>query len=181
MIAKNQYDFNPKGWLRIIFITAALAWFLLLILSSCTTERKAVKYMDNHGFQAAKYCAKAFPVRDSIIYQKGEAIIKSDTTYLEGDSIPCPVLTNYDKTKKGKPVYVHCPPSKIIHDSVFVHDTVTVIRENTAKVKAQQGRITLLIHEVEKYKPWKGRALWTWGILSVLIGGGIVLKVKSII
>lgn len=159
-----------------ILIAALVVLFLGFLLTGCTTESKAVKYMNSHAFDAARYCATAFPVKDSIIYKPGQTIIRSDTTVLPGDSIPCP-----DQEPGQPPAVVHCPPSRIIHDSIFVHDTTTIIRENTAKTADLTGQLAIATSQYAKARKWKPRTLWTWGILAVLIGGGVILKVKSII
>lgn len=173
----NPYNDNLPMWGKAIFAAIIIIW-IALIVTSCATQKKATGYFNNHSLQAAEYCANAFPVRDSIIYNPGQIVHKLDTQYLPGDSVPCPPAVGQVETKL---IYVKCPPTKIITDSVFIHDTTTVIRENMAKVSAMQQQNAVLTNEFEKAKPWKGRAIWTWVILAVLIGSGIVLRVKSII
>src|SRR5690625_2947680 len=91
------------GGIAFLFILLTL----LIILGACTTQKKAVKYFDNHGFQAAKYCAGAFPVISDTVFKPGKPIHKIDTTYLPGNSVPCP--------PGGKEtVYIPCPPAQVI-------------------------------------------------------------------
>lgn len=184
-MTNNEYDFPLPSWLKLVLVAIAVLW-IAFFLTSCQTQKKVTRYLNENNRFAANYCGLAFPVRDSIIYKPGQTITKSDTSYLPGDSIPCPVVdnyvkTDYVKTKKEKTMYVHCPPNRLIRDTIIRFDTTTIIRENRAKIEAQELTINDLNKKVDKFKQWKARAIWTWVILAVLIGGGIVLKVKSII
>lgn len=60
---KNQ---TSKEENILLIVAILIAILLLCMFSACTTQRKATKYFDNHGFQAAKYCATSFPVKDSV-------------------------------------------------------------------------------------------------------------------
>lgn len=55
---------------RLSFRLAVLSAVVLLILSSCTNQRKVTKWLDGNRKAAAKYCAATFPV-----------IEKTDTLY----------------------------------------------------------------------------------------------------
>lgn len=170
----NPYSDNLPMWGKAVFAAIIIIW-LALIVTSCTTQKKATGYFNNHSLQAAEYCANAFPVRDSIIYKPGQIVHKLDTQYLPGDSVPCPPTPGQLETKL---VYVKCPPIKIITDSVFIHDTTTVIRENMAKVSSMQQQNAVLTNQLEKAKPWKSRAIWTWVIAAVLIGAIVYFNVR---
>lgn len=162
-----MYNFGNIGKLLII-----------LALASCTTQRKATKYFDQHGFQAAQYCAAAFPVRDSTIFIPGQIKVIHHTDTIPGDSIPCP-----EQLPGQPPAVVHCPPSIHTTDTIIRHDTTLVIRENTAKTAALQQQLTLSIDRTEKAENgrgnWRKRALWTWGILLFVGGGYILYKTQT--
>lgn len=180
----NDYDFPLPGWFKIVLVAIAVLW-MAFFLTSCQTQKKVTRYLNENNSFAAEYCGLAFPVRDSIIYKPGRVISKSDTTYLPGDSIPCPELPNYDKSKNGKPVYVHCPPNKRITDTIFKVDTITVIRENTAKISYLTQANTTLSNSLKTYKnkaEHRGKLMWwTWGILAVLIAGYFFIKSRTAI
>lgn len=175
----SNHNPTPEQWAIWILWGIMVLWAMILI-SSCTTERKATNYMNNHAFAAANYCASAFPVRDSIIYKTGQTITKSDTTYLRGDSIACPPVDHIPEA--GKLVYVKCSPSKIIHDSIFKTDTINVIRENTAKTAALTGQLAIITTKQKEAengrRKWRQRALITWAICLIGIGGFTLTKFK---
>lgn len=149
---------------------------LAIFLAGCMTPKKVTRYLNNHGFEAAQYCAISFPVRDSTIYVPGEKIIRTDTSYVPGDSIPCPAI------EPGQPpTKVMCPPAQIVTKTITQHDTTTVIRENTAKTAAFQIQVTQLTSRADAAENgrsnWRKWALWTWGIL--IVAGGLYFWGKS--
>lgn len=166
-----------------IYIDILIAFLIILIafLSSCTTQRKATKYFNQHGFEAAKYCAAAFPIRDSTIYIPGETVVKSDTVTIEGDSVPCPILPGQIDT-----FFVKCPPSQIIHDTIFRTDTVKVIKENTAKdtiIAGLNNKISIQKEKTEvaqQKATHRGKLMWgTWILLALIICGYFFLKSRT--
>lgn len=45
-----------------------LIYFIIVFgVTSCTTERKAIKFLDKHPLVAADYCATKYPVKESVI------------------------------------------------------------------------------------------------------------------
>jgi hypothetical protein len=97
--------------------------FLVLLLGSCTTLHKSVRYLDAHQKEAAEYCAQKFPVMETIT-------VKTDTLYTEillaGDSVECPPATLPKKVK--------CPDVRFKGKTIT--ETIIKVQENTAKVTA---------------------------------------------
>jgi hypothetical protein len=80
----------------------------------------ATKWMNSHPDTVATRCAKDFPcVPEEIIFS--DTVHTIDTSYLPGDSIPCPA------NDSGKTVYVKCLPRLVIHDSVKIHDSIPIL------------------------------------------------------
>lgn len=176
MTTEPNYDFPPPDWLKWTLVALAVIW-IAFCLTSCVTGKKATRYFNSHGFQAAQYCASAFPVKSDSIYIPGIPITRSDTTYLPGDSIPCP-----EHLPGEPPAVVHCPPSPHIRDTTTLHDTLRITKENTAKISALQQQLTLQTDRADKAENgrarWRKLALWTWGIILVLGGGYLFFKSK---
>lgn len=147
-------------------VYAIIIFLLGVCLVGCTTTKKAIQILNAHPETSARYCAVNYPVRDSIIFQKGKVITKHYVDTLQGDSIPCTLAESY----------VHCPPSTHSIDSIFVHDTITIIRENTAKLKSVTLKKSALLNKIEKLEPWRTRALFTWLIIAVVLVGGLIIK-----
>lgn len=163
-----------------MLIIACAVLGMMFLLFGCTTQHKAAKYFDSHGFQAAQYCATVFPVKSDSVYLPGSIIRTSDTTYLPGDSIPCP------QQKPGSPpAVVHCPFSLHIRDTLWLHDTLRITKENPAKDSIITGQARQISEQgirlqIEKDKAsHRGRLMWgTWIVLALLISGWVILKVE---
>ena len=164
-------DFNVADW---VLIASAILFFGWL-LTGCTTEKKAVRYMNTHGFQAAEYCAGAFPIRDSTIYLPGQTRIVHHTDTIPGEVIPCP-----DQKPGQPPASVSCPPSTNTIDTVTRVDTLRIKTENTAKITALTGQLAVTISRAANAENgrgnWRRWCLITWGILA--LGGGVFVAAK---
>lgn len=163
--------------------------FLSGTICSCLTDSKLKKHADMyysaHPDIYARKCANSFPATVT----PGDTIRSSDTTYLPGAVLPCPerVDTNGKKVRDS----VKCPPPKIIHDKIFVHDTlidvaaVTAMAYDTARVGAENRALkTKLIQTTtekdEAKKQAKNRLLELIG-LSVISLFLLFLVIKFII
>lgn len=181
---ENTYDFgndpnNPDKIVKWILIGIAVLWAMLLI-TSCTTEKKAVGYMNSHAFTAAQYCANAFPVRDSVIYKHS---IKTDTLTVQGEP-----ATIYDTIlQNGKEIIVEkkipCPPVQVVQHTNY--DTAFVIRENTAKTAALSNQLAIITSKQKDAengrRKWRQWALITWAIIAVGGSGYLFAKFKIFI
>lgn len=165
-----------------IYVIAALAIILFSLLAfGCTTQRQAVKYMNNHAFAAATYCAGSFPVRDSVIYKEGETKTISHTDTIAGKHIDCPPAV---VNGKEKIITIKCPPSLIRTDTIYRTDTITSIRENTAQIQALTIQRDKYSGELKQAKNgrnnWRKWALITWAFITVGAAGFIMSKLKII-
>src|SRR5690242_1830355 len=110
------------------FFLFLFAWFIMG-LAGCTTQRKAVRYFNKHGFEAAGYCAQAFPITDSVTHS---TTVKYDTITTPGgmvivkDTTICPASNAVTKIITQK--VADCPDVQVVTRTVS--DTVTVYREN---------------------------------------------------
>lgn len=150
-----------------------------LLFCSCMTTKKATDYLKKNN-SLAGICANEYPPK--IEYKSGQVITKSDTTYLPGDSIPCPPTINGKDTIRIK---VKCPDQKIIRDTIYRVDTVTV--ENTARVLDLQYKLGDANAHIQAVEYDNGKLTKRANILSLslfvmilLIVIYIVLRIKKI-
>lgn len=78
------------------------------------TTEKATNYLLSHN-QLATVCNNQFPAKT--IYKEGQIKTITDTSYLPGDSIPCP------PDSAGRVIYVHTKPL-IITRTEYKTDTI---------------------------------------------------------
>lgn len=96
------------------------AALVIVLLTGCMTTEKATNYLlkkDKLGI----ICATNYPPR--IEYKEGEIKVYTDTTYLPGDSVPCPPETS------GNTTYIHTKPLIVTKTK---SRTDTVYQANTA-------------------------------------------------
>lgn len=179
MEASNNYR-PDEDWVIYAFAAIIIIVFSFFAFG-CTMQRQAVKYMNNHAFQAAQYCAGAFPVKDSIIYKEGQTKVISHTDTIAGQQINCPPAV---VNGKEKIVTVKCPPSIRRTDTIYRTDTITSIRENTAQISAlaiQRDKYSTELKEAKDgRRNWRKWALITWAFIAVGAGGFIMSKLKFI-
>lgn len=198
LILKYAFDWLAKKGIKLpgVVTTCLLIGFLLC---GCMTQRKAVRYMQDHAFAAASYCASAFPVRDSVAYVPGKRVLlPGDTILIPGRVIPCPqtgsvTIPPYTPPNTGgqvvvsdEPYLIHCPASRLITDTLLRTDTVTVWRENTAKTAAMRGELAQLRADstrailVRAKATKRGWLMWgTWITLALVIAGWLFIRSKT--
>lgn len=108
----------------------------LLILTGCTTQKKASKYFNNHPDQLAPICAEKFPVKDSLVtrdsirfdtlFIEGEPVILKDSFYIKGDTVV-------------KVITKECSKVQAIYKTV-TKDSIHYV-ENTARAKVLENAI----------------------------------------
>lgn len=164
-------EINTADWVLIALAILFFGW----LLAGCTTEKKAVRYMNAHGFQAAEYCAGAYPVKDSTIYLPGETTIVHHTDTVPGEVIPCP-----EQQPGQPPISIICPPSTNTVDTITRVDTLRIKTENTAKIVALTGQLAVSTDRADKAengrRKWRLRAIITWAALA--LGGGAFVAAK---
>jgi hypothetical protein len=157
-------------------------------LTSCLTEKKlkshAVRYYAEHPGELAHECADKYPAT----VMPGDTIRTTDTTTLPGLVIPCP-----DRVINGVTIHdtVKCPGQKVIHDKVFVHDTlidraaVEAMKADTATqgagFRAQNAKLVQTIIERDKAKEEAKNRLFGLIGCGVVFVGAVVLKIKNIV
>lgn len=105
---------------------------VVLLISSCMTERKAVNYLESKG-QLPRICADLYPP----VVTPGKPVTTTDTIYKEGPEIECPPSRIDTVTGKPYKVFVKCPPNVFVHDTTTLHDTIV----NNARIVAQGREI----------------------------------------
>lgn len=145
------------------------------------TQKKAETWFNDHGFESAKYCQESFPcIIDTVL--KGVPVHHYDTTYLQMDSIQCP--PGNDNQNKI-PVYVKCPPTKIIYDSIIMVDTLKIRDSSDMAVlygRADSANKAAIIIGKDRDRLKTGRNTWREiAIISIIIfigGGYLAVKLK---
>ena len=157
---------------------------LLVLLCGCYSEKKAhnqfAKAAVAYPKIPAEYCANTFPVKDTIL--PGETISTFDTLYIEGENTRDTVMfQDFDTVR----VFItKTLPAKIITNTIHIRDTI--IRENTAKVKACEISNDILLGLLNKktadYDGLKHRKdIWMWiaiGLMAI-IGVRLFMKYKT--
>lgn len=116
---------------------------IIIFLYSCTTQRKATNYFNNNPEIAADYCAEKFPIgADTLV------IVEHDTTLLkeyikEIDSIEIMDTICLEYREKIKYIIKNNPP---------ITKTITIEKENTARVKSLQIKLEKREEEIESLK-----------------------------
>ena len=110
--------------LNFVLLIAALLLLIVIFFCSCTTAKKATNFMLTHPEVSAAFCAKEFPVKDSLI--KGDSIILYDTLWGLSD----PIIETV--TKNDTVTITRTLPAKVITKTVKIVDTV--IKESTSKL-----------------------------------------------
>lgn len=130
---------------KILLWLIAIVTFVLAViyLSGCKPSeqlqrKRANDFFNSHPAEIAKRCADQFPP----VIKEGKTILKTDTLIQPGISIPCP------PNEKGDTIFVKCPPSRIIRDTILRIDTI----ENIARIYALQHESDSLTTESIKDK-----------------------------
>lgn len=181
---------SNKLKLAIGFIILAIAHFM----SGCSEIKqiaKAKQKLDSNPIEAAKYCADKFPVKETTIYLPGKIQIdtmwEAISEYVPFDCPPSDTVVRYKVTVQFK--------EKVITKQKT--DTVTVYRENTARIAALIGQLSVSQDREKKIsdKLVKAKkeltyfwcflvacfiALGVWGYFKIKTGAisGILSKLK---
>ena len=163
---------------------SAIMWVAtLMILSSCTTQKRATRWFNEHETEAAKYCSVKFPVSESV---DTAFVIDSagyEAAYWELWRYADSLLNERSKTTHDTAYIEKIRESikteikwrlKPCVDSVKV---VTKTVENTARVKYLTGKldeqITIITNMynrnniLEQKLTQRNRLLWITGIIII--------------
>jgi hypothetical protein len=124
----------------------------------CTTQKKAVRWMNEHPVVLAELCNDQYPVKETFV--KGQTIYETDTLIEPGLIIQAdPILLK-----------VKCPPSKTI--KVIERRTDTIMKENTAKLRLVLNDLSNLNTEVEteRKRTQAANSRFVWAICLGLVG-----------
>jgi hypothetical protein len=163
----------------IYFIISVTCFF---IATSCNTEKrlqKAEVLLSSKG-RLAKICADRFPPRDSVVYRDS---VSFDTLYEGIYSID----TIYDKDTVK--VYLTLPAKIVTKEVIKYRD---IYRENTAKVKELEGKLSVCSLQSANYSielvklraessKWERLAKQRWWFFWILlVVAGLIAFRKSI-
>jgi len=131
----------------------------------------------------AEKCASWYPNRVDTVrvikWKQGKTdTVTGETVYVEADCDSF-VKATWDEATKTK-LQIKCPPQVIIYRVDTVLDSTTIHAENEARIRALtlhndalRSDVATANRERDEYKEkvgkWRGRALWTWGILLLLV------------
>lgn len=120
---------------QIQLLAALIVFILIMLLTSCTTERKATRYFNEHKPVAANYCAEAFPVKDSMsVIERTKYDTLYAPVYMVDTVVRFDTLINERAVTLTRPVKVPCPSVPIITKTV-TRDSIHFL-ENTARIDA---------------------------------------------
>jgi hypothetical protein len=156
--------------------------FLLLLLSSCLTERRATTQVSKIQVQQpqvlSRFCAIEYPVR---VNTKTDTSTLYDTTYIPGEI----VMIDCDSLDGKQP----CPPPKVVTKTNTI--TVTKTEENTAAIDSMARHVKVVQGVADKWQAKYERAQekidnrvwWIWAaiIQFIILIAGFILKLKKVI
>jgi len=180
----QQQQLNPRRYDALV-VFVVIIW-IVAMLSSCATQKKAEKFYKKHPIELAKKCATEFPIREQ--YIKGDSVTVYDTLWETETYVDTVVITPEVVTK-----IVEKTVPKIITKTITVRDTV--VKENTAKTAVLNSQIANCEKKYQelylKYEQAVKRGddfrskyhkTISWLVLCiVLIGIGTYLKIRKIL
>lgn len=202
MTTLNHNLFNWRNLIIGLFIISAFA-----LMCSCTTQRKATNWFDDHPVIAAGYCSLKYPP-DTVTRKEFKNVDSSgyeeaynnmshyaDSLFYRLDSLqharqaaglPCPSL-NLDSLRKEVDKEIRRRLKPCVDSVTHIFHTVV----DMAKVKELEGKLgqkdatiterDKTITELQKKVKDKNKWIWMfWGLL-LLLGLYAVLKLKRII
>ena len=134
---------------------------------SCNSIKKSTDYLKKKDALAG-ICADEYPVTEKTIFKPGDTI----TQVIEKPGI---VIRTIDTITIGgkvqyRTLFKPCPAS--FETTLLIHDTLTIIKENTARVAALGIQLQRMTAEKNKYQERAGK----WWLLLIL-GAGISLQI----
>lgn len=177
LILRYVFDWLAKKGINLSTTIVLMA--VALTLPGCMTQRRVTRYLNEHAFTAASYCASAFPVRDSVVRVVGkQVLLPGDTVLIPGQTFPCPALPAAQE--------VTCPDSRLIRDTLLRTDTLTLWRENTAKTAAMRGELAQLRADstrailTQAKATKRGWLMWgTWIVLALILSGWLFVRSRT--
>lgn len=138
----------------------------IVVLAGCSTLRKDQKRLAiievRNPQLLASACAEKYPPKllPPIIKQGETKYLPGDTVIVEGKRIPCP--------PNGKDtVWMQCPPSKVIHDTIVRTDTAFIQVLNTAQIAAKDAQIHDLTSKMDSWQQ-KAEKRGKWNLYLII-------------
>lgn len=181
---------------------------VLLLFTSCVTQKKVKNWLDDHPTEAAGYCADKFPPDtvtrvitskpDSTGYNDANDRMQryADSLFYRLDSLqhaprteadPCPPRVNLDSLRKEVDREIRRRLTPCVDSIVYITNTVidkareTQLRGlNEEKDKTISARDKRITDLEAKVKA-KSKWIWMFWILVAILGISIFLKVKKIL
>lgn len=162
-----------------VLIVFTLILFSLAATTGCITKKKVQKYLHANPEFAAGYCAEAFPVITDSIYIPGE--LRTDTLINEVEryiEVDCPPADTVNKIQWKIKTETRTIEKRIT-------DTVRIVKENTAQLKAiqlsairLQTENDLLRNDLKAMTGKRNKNMyWLWALLA-LIAVRTYLKIR---
>lgn len=163
-----------KDFLALVAVILAVAGPIIMMVG-CKSPEKATAYLKKKG-KLAEVCANEFPVKETVIYKKGDTVIQ--TVEVPGEKITITDTLNLNGEIVYRDRFISCPPTKTTTKTV--HDTVFQIRENTARVEQfkqlladQDKELKATQDESDKYQNRAAR-WWVW----ILVGSALTIGIR---
>jgi hypothetical protein len=178
-------------------------FFALVLFSSCVTEKKVNRWLNEHEQQAAKYCATEFPpdTLTRTVVEKTDSTgyfdaymnmaYLADSLFYRLDSLQHaatpdkPFKINIDSirwvvNKEIKKRLSPCVDTTIqitytVRDRAKEVELQNKLDEKDVVISARDKRVTELEGKVKAKNKW----VWLFWILVALVGGYTILKLKS--
>src|SRR5690606_32234429 len=146
--------------------------------ASCTTQKKAVRWMDKHPKEAAQYSLSRFPTDTVTKYVKGKEITKTDTTYVKDTTIiripvkdiPRDIDTFYAKVPINIPQY--SSETRRTDTTIIIKDRL----EYKVIIEEQDKEIASFKVHVNNLKKEKKTWILRFSFVVFLLGAGLFLK-----
>jgi hypothetical protein len=178
---------------------------IVLLFTSCATQKKVNRWLNEHPAEAAGYCADKFPPDtttktvfqnvDSSGYKESYEDLSrlADSIFYRLDSLEhipvtnqrCPPRINLDSLRKVVDREIRKRLTPCVDSIQQVYHTVIdrarekhllgMLDEKDGVISARDKRITELDAKVKAKNKW----IWMFWLLVVLIGGHTVLKITK--
>lgn len=142
-----------------------MRYLFIILLASCTTQSKVIKWLEAHPVEAATYCANKFP-----------PIITHDTSYIHDTTINTELVAYIDSMF----IETHDTLYKIIKSKIkpciSTTTTITTTIVDSARIVSINGKLAIVQRDLESITESRNR--WRKWFLILALCGAIYLLVK---
>ena len=178
---KTQHHMNRESDKR-FWVVAVLCGLLAIIVAFCLSSCSTSHYIRKTDKAVTKLFAKdsvkgVATISKYVPIKAGKVLIS--TKYVQGktDTLEVPVvytvdcdsaiMATLDEAARHHVKCPPCPPSTVRIDTVYQHDSVTVI-DPVTEIRLNAAIKQLLPATINAAK-WKGRAMYGWGLFIILL------------